>query len=195
VVKDTSTKIRQEKQASKLRPVSTQKQGNNPFVGLTEQQSKYKNNFRGLMAPSGPALEHPAAELLLELATVGCSSHTGDQWSIEMLNAAIRKGAHPSAMLPEAATQLRDETLEKVAQGYARLVRWEDIKANPPPNLKISPIAAIPHKSRTWRMILDLSHGVTLNGIRHASVNEATNKSVAPVQAMAELGRVLPQLI
>jgi hypothetical protein len=194
VVKDTPTKIRQEKQASKLRPV-TQKQGNNPFVGLTEQQSKYKNKFRGLMAPSGPALEHPAADLLLELATVGCSSHIGEQWSMEMLDAAIRKGAHPSAMLPEAAKQLRDETLEKVAQGYARLVRWEDIKANPPPNLKISPIAAIPHKSRTWRMILDLSHGVTLNGIRHASVNEATNKSVAPVQAMAELGKVLPRLI
>jgi hypothetical protein len=194
VLKDTPEKIRQQKQSSHSKP-STQQQGSNAFVGLNTQQRKYKNKFRGLMAPVGPALKHPAAELLLELATVGCSSHMGEQWSRDMLNAAIQKGAHPSAMLPEAAAQLRAETLEKVAQGYARLVRWDDIKDNPPPNLKISPIAAIPHKSRTWRMILDLSHGVTLNGIKHASVNDATNKSVAPAEAMAELGRVLPRLI
>jgi hypothetical protein len=89
------------------------------------------------MAPSGPALDHPAAALLLELATLGCSLDMGDQWTQEMLEAALHKGAHPSVMVPEAAEQLREETLEKVAQGYARLVRWSDIKNNPPPNLKI----------------------------------------------------------
>jgi hypothetical protein len=36
---------------------------------------------------------------------------------MEMLEAAIGKGAHPSAIVPEAVTQLREETLEKVAQG------------------------------------------------------------------------------
>lgn len=142
---DTPEKIRQAKQSSELIPV-IQRQGNNPCVGLNAQQT----------------------ELLLELATVGCCSHMGERWSMNMLNAAIRKGAHPAAMLPEAATQLRAETLEKVEQGYARLIRWSDIKDKPPPNLKISPIAAIPHKSRTWRMILDLSHGVTLHGIKYA---------------------------
>jgi hypothetical protein len=77
-----------------------------------------------------------------------------------MLEAAIRHGANSSAMVPEAATHLRSETLEKIAQGHARLVSWATIKDIPPRNLKMSPIAAIPHKSRGWRMILDLSRGV-----------------------------------
>jgi hypothetical protein len=119
----------------------------------------------------------------------------GDTWTQELIEAAIKKGAHPSALDPEASRQLRDETLEKVNQGYARLVYWDDIKNNPPPNLKISPIAAIPHKSRKWRMILDLSHGVTLRNVKHPSVNEATNPTVAPKHSMAELGNVLPRII
>jgi hypothetical protein len=163
--------------------------------GLSESQSKYQQLFKGLMAPSGQALEHPAAPLLLELATVGCTAAVDGSWTMEMLEAAMERGAHPSALLPEAATQLREETLEKVAQGYARLVSWASLKYNPPKNLKISPIAAIPHKSRGFRMILDLSHGVTLNGITHPSVNAATRPAVAPTAAMAELGNVLPRLI
>jgi hypothetical protein len=114
---------------------------------LTERQRKYQNTFKGLMAPSGEALLHPAAPLLLEIATLGCKADVGEAWTMEMLEAAIKKGAHPSALQPDAAGQLWEETLEKVAQGYARLVTWAEIKNNPPKNLKISPIAAIPHKS------------------------------------------------
>jgi hypothetical protein len=85
---------------------------------------------------------------------------------------------------------------EKVAQeGYARLVRWLDIKDNPPPNLKISPIAAIPHKSRLFRMIFDLSHGIMVGKVKHASVNASTNPTVAPATVMAELGNFLLRLI
>jgi hypothetical protein len=193
-LKETPEKIRNWKSNNTLNKTKITTDELNPFGGLTQQQSKYKNSFRGLMAPSGPALDHPAAQLLLELATLGCSSEMGAKWQLDLLEAAIKKG-HPSALVPEAATQLRAETLEKVEQGYARLVRWADIKDNPPPNLKVSPIAAIPHKSRLFRMILDLSHGVSLNGTKHASVNEATNKTVAPAEAMAELGNVQPRLI
>ena len=133
--------------------------------------------------------------MLLEFATAGCDAANDDRWSIELLEAVIAKGAHPSALLPKPAAQLRAETLEKISQGYARLVAWDDIKHNPPPKLKISPIAAIPHKSRGYRMILDLSYGITLNGIRHPSVNESTNPDVAPTHALKELGNVLPRLI
>ena len=116
--------------------------------GLTAQQRKYKKLFTGLMAPSGPAMAHPAAPLLLELATVGCTVANSDEWTIDALEAAINTGAHPSALVPEAAQQLRDETLEKVEQGFARLVAWADVRDQPPKTLKISPIAAVPHKSR-----------------------------------------------
>jgi hypothetical protein len=163
--------------------------------GLNERQRKYQKVFKGLMAPSGKVLNHPAAPLLLELATVGCQADVGEGWTLAMLEAAITKGSHPSAMEPEAAAQLREETLEKVAQGYARLVNWSELRRAPPKNLKISPIAAIPHKSRGYRMILDLSHGVRMGDVRHPSVNEATNPNLAPADSMAELGNVLPRLI
>jgi hypothetical protein len=57
--------------------------------GLTNRQSKYQNMFKGLMAPSGEALNHPEAPLLLELATLGCPAEVGEGWSMEMLEAAI----------------------------------------------------------------------------------------------------------
>jgi hypothetical protein len=132
--------------------------------GLTERQCKYQSVFKGLMVPSGAALDNPAALLLLELATLGCHADIWEAWTIEMLEEAITKGAHLSAMEPIPAAQLREETLEKVAQGYARLVSWAEIKQHPPKTLKISPIAAIPHKSRGFCMTLDLSHGVTIMG-------------------------------
>ena len=163
--------------------------------GLTAQQRKFNQLFTGLRAPSGPALEHPAAPLLLELATVGCTVANSDEWTIEALEATIDTGAHPSALVPEAAQQLRDKTLEKVAQGFARLVAWANVKDRPPKTLKISPIAAIPHKSRGFRMILDLSWGITVGTNVQKSVNDGTHPDVAPAQSMAELGNGLPRLI
>jgi len=163
---------------------------------LTDDQRKWKTGvYAGLMAPSGEALNHPAADMLLEFATTGCPVDTGPKWSKDMLNAALKKGAHPSALDPIASAQLRAESLEKADQGFCRLVAWNDIAENPPQNLKISPIAAVPHKSRGFRMILDLSYGVSIEGERMPSVNEATNDDVAPSHSMAELGNVLPRLI
>ena len=130
--------------------------------------------------------------MLVEFATAGCDAAIDTQWTMEMIEVAITRGSHPSAQLPEPATQLRQETLEKIKQGYACLVTWDSIKGNPPPNLKISPIAAILHKSRGYHMILDLSYGVTIGTTRYLSVNESTKPNVAPSHAMAELGRVLP---
>jgi hypothetical protein len=40
------------------------------------------------------------------------------------------------------------EAVEKVNARQSRIVEWDSIKDNPPNQLKISPIAAIPHKSR-----------------------------------------------
>jgi hypothetical protein len=69
------------------------------------------------------------------------------------MTAAIRQGPHVSALVPDAMTQLDDEVREKVEAGQARLVKWADIKHNPPPELKISPVAMIPHNSRPYRAI------------------------------------------
>jgi hypothetical protein len=64
-------------------------------------------------------------------------------------------------------------------EGYCRLVNWIDTKDNFPTNLKISPLAAAPHKSRKYRMILDLSFQLLVNGRRLESINDSSDKSLA----------------
>ena len=57
---------------------------------------------------------------------------------------------------------LAKEVTKKVATDQARVVKWEKIKDSPPPSLKISPIAMIPHKSRKFQAILDLLFAIRL---------------------------------
>jgi len=79
-----------------------------------------------------------------------------------------------SAKSLEAATCLHEEALEKEKQGYAEIVRWDDIKDSPHPNLKISPLAAVLHKSHLFQAILDLTFLLQINDIIFPSMNEAT---------------------
>lgn len=75
------------------------------------------------------------------------------------------------------------------------MVEWDSIKDNPPRELKISPIAAIPHKSKAFRSILDLSFALRLkNGGVRMSVNDTTEKT-APAGAIDQIGHVLQRLI
>ena len=85
----------------------------------------------GLMHPTGPAWNHPAAPLLLEFGTTGCPVNCGLHWTVAQMQAAVDYTAHPSAQQPEAAQQLQAKTLEKVDQGYAKLVEWDAIRADP----------------------------------------------------------------
>ena len=146
------------------------------------------------MLPRRDALHHPAAPLLLEYATHGCPVDCGPDWTPNTLNTAIHRGAHPSAQDPAAAAACRKEALERVADSCCRIINWNDIRDNPPHNLKISPIAAIPHKSRDFRMILDLSFIINNADNLHA-VNDASDKTLAPQHAMFELGNVIPRIV
>ena len=160
----------------------------------TPTQSKLPK-FKGLMLPRHEVLTHPAGPDLLRYAVDGCPVDCGEQWSKQRIEAAIAKGAHASAEAPGAADACRKEALERVADGSCRLVTWTDIEDNIPPNLKVSPIAAVPHKSRIYRMILDLSYQIKINGKKLKSVNETSDKDLAPQHAMYELGNVIPRLI
>jgi hypothetical protein len=61
--------------------------------------------------------------------------------------------------------------------------------------MKVFPIAAIPHKSKAFRLILDLSFSLQLtNGLVHQSVNDTTTKT-APRQAISQLGHSLQRII
>ena len=148
------------------------------------------------MCPRGLALHHPAAGALLKYATGGCPVNSGQNWTEEMIETAVKRGPHVSALVPEAMEQLLSETLEKEKKGQCRIVEYEDLKRTGlPPQLKISPIAMIPHKSRQFRAILDLSFRVKLqDGSYIPSVNETTTLE-APAGAIDQMGHALHHVI
>ena len=74
--------------------------------------------YRGLMAPSGPARDHPAAPLHNNYAKHGMPADCGDDWTIEQLDVAVEKGAHSSATDPIAAQALYAETMEQIEGGF-----------------------------------------------------------------------------
>jgi hypothetical protein len=82
------------------------------------------------------------------------------------------------------------------ARPRGHMSRMDDIKDNPPEQLKISPIlAAIPHKSNAFRSILKLSFQLRLkNGGMLAFVNNTTEK-LAPQGAIDQIGECLSQII
>ena len=148
-----------------------------------------------LMVPQKPhATKHPAFQLLQSYADNGCPVDCGPQWSHEHIQLMLSRGPHTSAKQPDAAKQLLEETKDKVKHGYARLVTWREIKNNIPPNFKLSPIAMIPHKSKLFRAILDLSFKLTHKGKSYPSVNEHTVIQSKP-QAMVQLGQSIKRIV
>jgi hypothetical protein len=77
----------------------------------------------------------------------------------------------------------------------ARIVVWDDIKHNPPRELKISPIVVIPHKLKAFCSILDLSFQLKLKkGGVLASVNDTMEKTT-PKGAIDQIGEWLSRII
>ena len=147
------------------------------------------------MAPQGLAQKYEAAQLLANWEKFGCPTQTGRNWTVEEIQAAIDRGPHKSALEPDAIAHFAEEVADKVAKGQARVVLWDDIKLNHPAQLKVSPVAAIPHKSRAYRSILDLSFALRLDdGGVVESVNDTTEK-LAPRGAIDQLGHSLTRII
>jgi hypothetical protein len=87
------------------------------------------------------------------------------------------------------------EAAEKVCTKQAHIVAWDDIKEDPPHQLKISPIAAIPHNSKAYQSILDLSFWLCLtNGGVRALVNNTMEKT-APKGAIDQIGECLSRIV
>lgn len=147
-----------------------------------------------LMKPQKRAEEHPVTPLLHTYADDGCPVDCGEPWSLDHILAMLERGPHISAKSKEAIIQLRAETLDKQKYGYAKVVKWKDIKDNLPLNFKLSPVAMIPHKSRKFRCILDLSFQLFYKGSRLPSVNGQTNKK-AVQEAMHQLGSALKRIV
>ena len=156
---------------------------------------KSRPAHRNSMCPAGLALHHPAAEIILNWAELGCPTQTGRPWSISEMEEAIARGPHQSTLTLEALEHFAAEVREKVLSKQARVVEWDAIKDNPPTELKISPIATIPHKSKAYRSILDLSFRLRLkNGSFRDAVNDTTVKT-APGGAIDQIGECLSRII
>ena len=115
-------------------------------------------SYRGQMCPQNVALDHPAANILKSYSQQGCPVNTGKKWTMEMWEAMIEKGPHISALEPDAIQQLQEEVESKVKAKQCKVVEWEWLKSQPREmweQLKISPIAMVPHKLRKYRAILD----------------------------------------
>ena len=149
----------------------------------------------GKMCPAGLALHHPAANILKEWATYGCLTQTGKPWTREDMQSAIKRGPHRSALSDEAIAHFKAEVGDKVRSGQAKLVAWDSIKDNPPPELKISPIAAIPHKSKQFHSILDLSFHLRLTRGEVIPLVNSTTVKTAPKGAIDQLGHSLSRII
>jgi hypothetical protein len=130
---------------------------------------------------NGPNLDVPQ-----KLDAHGQRKRFGRKWNEVPTNplSPLKKFAHFKA-----------ESKAKVEAGQATIVEWDDIKDNPPPQLKKSLIAAIPHKSKYFQSILDLSFRLRLkNGGILNSVDDTTIKS-AQKGALDQLGHALSRII
>ena len=184
---------REERQQRQVDPPDYWRTHRGRFSVPTPGQSRPPH--RGKMCPRGLALHHPAAATLLKYATGGCPAETGEPWTAEQITAAVKRGPHISARSPEAMAYIQEEAKQKARDGRVRIVLWDDIKANLPKEMKVSPLAAIPHKSRAFRAILDLSYSLKLeDGTVIEAVNDTTTKT-APSGACDQLGHCLSRII
>jgi hypothetical protein len=151
--------------------------------------------YRNSMCPAGQALQHPAASLLNEWSQLGCPTKTGRPWTKEQMWEAVEQGPHCSALTLDTIAHFAAEVVEKVRTNQARIVQWENIKENPLKELKISPIAAIPHKSKAYPSILDSSFWLHLkSGGVLLAVNDITEKT-ASSRAIDQIGESLLHII
>jgi hypothetical protein len=100
----------------------------------------------------------------------------------------MKRGPYQSALKPEAIAHFAEEAAEKVHTNQAHILAWDNIKDNPPRELKIFPILATPHKSKAFCSILDLSFQLKLkDGGVLVSVNDKTEK-FTPKGQLTRLG-------
>jgi hypothetical protein len=91
--------------------------------------------------------------------------------------------------------RIKLEVTTNVNRGQARVVLWDNIRWNHLWHLKVSLVAAIPHKSRAYRLILDLSFKLHLENGGLVDLVNNTMEKWTPRGAIDQLGHLLKRLI
>jgi hypothetical protein len=125
----------------------------------------------------------------------GCPTRTGRDWTLSIIQAAIDRGPHQSALKPEAITHFEVEVQDKVKKGQAHVVLWDDIKSNHPCQLKVLPVAAIAHKTQADRSILDLLFALSLKDGGMIKLVNDTMEMWSPRGVIDQLGHSLKRII
>ena len=82
----------------------------------------------GLMYPQPPyRVEHKTALILQAYSKNGCLVDCGNNWTEDHIVLMLQQGPHQSALCKKVVAQLRQETQEKIEQGYAQVIQWGDI--------------------------------------------------------------------
>ena len=138
------------------------------------------------MCPAGIATSHPTGELLSEWSKLGCPTKTGRPWSKEEMWEAVARGPHQSSRSTEALAHFTAESAEKVKVGQARLVLWDNIKDDPPPQLKISP--------QPWHpvRIIRIGDSKVAARVYHPTRRLGTPLTVQPSPKMTSASGLLP---
>ena len=71
----------------------------------------------------------------------------GKPWTLSQIEEAIDRGLHVPVLQSVATKLLAEDFAAKDKKFQFKVVLWDNIKDNPPEELKVSPIAMIPHKS------------------------------------------------
>jgi hypothetical protein len=129
--------------------------GNHPTT-----QAQGKPSRRSLMQPQLRAAGHPFFPTLHEWGTDGVPVDCGPDWSWDVIEHAVERGPHRSAMEKENIALVHEDVQYQVDAGFSRIVLWSDLQELRPSKLKISPMAVVPQKDRRGRLILDLSFPV-----------------------------------
>lgn len=111
--------------------------------------------------------------------------------------ATVERGPHPTARTQEAIDLFEEDIAYQVKAGFAQVIPWEEVKrdflAGKIPNLKISPVAAIPQENRRPRIILDLSFGVCMGRKKIQESINSTSHGLAPSESLEQLGQCMPR--
>jgi hypothetical protein len=82
-------------------------------------------------------LGHPFGETLQEWQT-GVPVDCGKPWQREAIDAAVKRGPHPTARAAGAIALVHEDVAYQIKAGFSKIALWDDIKDNLPPTFKIS---------------------------------------------------------
>jgi hypothetical protein len=115
---------------------------------------------RSLMQPQARAQSHPFSPTLHQWATAGVPVDCGPNWEWDVIEQAVARGPHRSALEADNIALVHEDIQYQVDAGFSTIMLWSDLQKLRPSNLKISPMAVVPQKNRRGRLILDLSFPV-----------------------------------